>query len=163
MLLCGVNESAKRVGYERLVPPNVFEATVFVIIYDFDSPSHRIRSNVKWIPVAESLHQSTGPLEFLWFSLRLAAFGTRLMVVRYTNNRPGNRTHKPFPPQGFGQDDSTVPSSIHGYLGGSGNEGSGSCRSPALVFRSQRWKRSRWVSSKSWWKEHNNAVDTRRL
>ena len=40
-----------------------------------------------------------------------------------------------FPPQHFGQDDSTFPSSVHGCLGMSGNEGSGSCRSQVVNVR----------------------------
>jgi len=76
MLLCSVNESPGCVGYEYLVLPYVFEATIFFIIDDLDSPSRRIRRNVKYIPVG-SLHRSTKLFGFPRFNLRLAGFSTR--------------------------------------------------------------------------------------
>jgi len=50
------------------VKADEFKATIFIVIDDFDSPSHRICSDMKWSPVAESLHRSTKLFRFPWLN-----------------------------------------------------------------------------------------------
>ena len=72
-----------------------------------------------------------------------------LLMVRYTNHRPGNRTYEPSSFLKIPGRTATRFPCVREYLGSSEYRGSGSCRSPALVFRSQRWKRGRWVSPRA--------------
>ena len=70
MLLCGINEPPKRVGYERLVLPDVFQATVFVVIDDFDGGTQQRESTLRCYVPCGLKSRSTKLFEFPWSDLR---------------------------------------------------------------------------------------------